>query len=322
MEADLLKNKRVLITGGNGFIGSHMVSRLVKSGCEVYAIIRETSDTWRLSEVLDSINIVRLDIRNSDMLLQSMKNIKPDLVFHMAAYGVDSRNKDYVTAAEINIVGTLNVVKAAAKVGCEKLLNAGTSMQYGNKKGAIKEEVFYSPTNIYGSTKGAATIIAHQLARENELKISTIIPFGVFGEKEGSHKFFPHVILSALCENEIQLSPCEQYRDYCYIENIIDGFILAAASSETRDEIFNIGSGKVYQLKHYVRLILEMLEIDKIVNYGAVEYRKNDLWSPQPDLENINKKLGWQPKVGLEEGIERTIRWFKANYKKYSVKGR
>lgn len=322
MDTGFLKNKKVLVTGGSGFIGSHMVGRLVKSCGTVFAMIRNTSDVWRLEEVKDSINLIRLDIRDGEVLSQWMAKIKPDYIFHMAAYGVDPRQKEYVTAAEINIIGTLNIVKAAAAIGCEKLLNTGTSMQYGNKQGAVREEDYYDPTNIYGSTKGAATIIAHQTAVENNLDIATIIPFGVFGEKEGSHKFFPHVILSALGDGEIRLSPCEQYRDYCYIENIIDGFIAAAGSSEVKNEIFNIGCGKVYQLKHYVELMMKRLCAEKRVRYGAVRYRRNDLWSPQPDLTKISTQLGWKPRVSLEEGIDRTIEWFRGNYEKYSVEGR
>lgn len=322
MDIEFLKNKKALVTGGNGFIGSHMVSRLVKAGCTVYVMIRDFSDIWRLDEVRNSINLVKLDIRDGDVLSQWITKIKPDFIFHMAAYGVDSRQKDYVTAAETNIIGTLNIVKAAASIGCEKLINTGTSMQYGNKTNSIREEDYYDPTNIYGSTKGAATIIAHQIAGENNLDIATIIPFGVFGEKEGSHKFFPHVILSALIEGEIQLSPCEQYRDYCYIENIIDGFLMAAGSSEIKNEIFNIGCGRLYKLKHYVELIMKRLESEAKVNYGSVEYRKNDLWSPQPDLTKISTMLEWKPRVSLEEGIDKTIEWFSENYEKYLVKGR
>lgn len=322
MEAGLLRNKKVLVTGSNGFIGSHTVSRLVKYGCEVFAAVRDASDLWRLDEVKDSIRMIAIDIRDNEAVRLCMARIKPEYVFHMAAYGVDSRQKDYVAAAETNIMGTLNIVMAAGLAGCEKLLNTGTSMQYGNKKGAIKEEEYYSPTNIYGSTKGAATLIAHQAAAGYNLDIATIIPFGVFGEKEGSHKFFPHVILSALEDGEISLSPCEQYRDYCYIENIIDGFMMAAVNKEVRNEIFNIGSGSIFKLKHYVNLIMKRFETGKRVCYGAVEYRKNDLWSPQPDLTKIRTRLGWEPGVNLEEGIDRTVEWFRKNHDKYSVKGR
>lgn len=321
MNVEFLKDKKALVTGGNGFIGSHIVNRLVKAGCKVYVMIRDSSDTWRLSDVKDSISLIRLDIRDGEVLRQQVAKIKPDYIFHMAAYGVDSRQEDYVTAAETNIIGTLNMVRAAAEIGCVKLINTGTSMQYGNKSNAISEEDYYDPTNIYGSTKGAATIIAHQTARENNLDIATIIPFGVFGEKEGSHKFFPYVILSAIEGRAIRLSPCEQFRDYCYIENIIDGFMMAAAS-EHKNEIYNIGCGRVYKLKHYVERIISRLGTDKEVIYGAVGYRKNDLWSPKPDLTKISTLLGWEPRVSLEDGIDKTIEWFRENYEKYSVEGR
>jgi len=321
MDIEFLNNKKALVTGGNGFIGSHIVNKLVKSGCTVNVMIRDSSDTWRLEEVKDSINLIRLDIRDSDILRKHMARIKPDYIFHMAAYGVDSRQKDYITAAETNIIGTLNIVNAAAKVGCMKLINTGTSMQYGNKSYPISEEDYYEPTNIYGSTKGATTIIAHQNARANNLDIATIIPFGVFGEKEGSHKFFPYVILSAIEEKTVGLSPCEQYRDYCYIENIIDGFMMAAAS-ELKDEIYNIGSGRAFKLKYYVESIISRFGTAEKVIYGAVDYRKNDLWNPQPDLTKISTLLGWKPKVSLEEGIDRTIEWFRKNHRKYSVEGR
>jgi len=195
-------------------------------------------------------------------------------------------------------------------------------MQYGNKLMPIREIEHYSPSNIYGSTKGAAVMIAHQIATENDINIATIIPFGVFGENEGSHKFFPHVILSVLGGKSIELSPCEQYRDYCYIENIIDGFLMAAANEKVKDEIFNIGSGDVYQLKHFVNLLVESMKCESDIKYGSVEYRKNDLWSPQPDISKITNMLGWSPRVSLSEGIDRTIEWFRANYDKYSVKGR
>ena len=119
MEAGLLKNKKVLVTGSSGFIGSHTVSRLVKYGCEVFAAVRDASDLWRLDEVKDSIRMITIDIRDNEAVRLCMAKIKPEYVFHMAAYGVDSRQKNYVAAAETNIMGTLNIVMAAGLAGCE-----------------------------------------------------------------------------------------------------------------------------------------------------------------------------------------------------------
>ncbi|KUO72730.1 MAG: CDP-abequose synthase [Clostridia bacterium BRH_c25] len=322
MESWSFRKKRVVITGANGFIGSHMAMRMLVEGADVNVMVRESSDLWRLDKVSKDIELYRVDLRNSGEVEKYVRKIKPDYVFHMAAYGVDSRQKDYTIAAETNIIGTINLLKAVIDVGCKKFINTGTSMQYGNKLMPIREIEHYSPSNIYGSTKGAAVMIAHQIATENDINIATIIPFGVFGENEGSHKFFPHVILSVLGGKSIELSPCEQYRDYCYIENIIDGFLMAAANEKVKDEIFNIGSGDVYQLKHFVNLLVESMKCESDIKYGSVEYRKNDLWSPQPDISKITNMLGWSPRVSLSEGIDRTIEWFRANYDKYSVKGR
>lgn len=316
------KNKKVIITGANGFIGSHIVKRIIEHSSDLSVLVRETSDLWRLEEYKKHINIIHVDLRDGTQVSKCMCQIKPDYVFHMAAYGVDSRQMDYITASETNIIGTINLLKGVSKVGCEKVINTGTSMQYGNKAGPITEDESYVPTNIYGSTKAASVIVAHQIARENRIDIATIIPFGVFGEKEGSHKFIPHVILSALNNRDIDLSPCEQFRDYCYVENIIDGFVMVALNNNIKDEIFNIGSGKVYLLKHYVEIMLKKMRIDKRVMYGAVEYRKNDLWNPLPDIGKISGMLGWKPGISLEEGLDRTIEWYKENVGKYNVKGR
>lgn len=314
--------KRVVITGANGFIGSHMTMRMLAEGANVHVMVRESSDLWRLDKMSKDIELYKVDLRNGGEVEKNMRKIKPDYIFHMAAYGVDSRQKDYITAADTNIIGAINMLNAAIAVDCEKFINTGTSMQYGNKSIPIRETEHYSPSNIYGSTKGAATIVVHQIAAENDMNISTIIPFGVFGENEGSHKFFPHVILSALGGESIELSLCEQYRDYCYIENIIDGFLMVATNENAKNEIFNIGSGDLYQLKYYVNLMAERMDCKGDIKYGSVEYRKNDLWSPLPDISKITDVLGWSPRVSLSDGIDRTIEWFRANYDKYNVKGR
>ncbi|MGE5631235.1 MAG: NAD-dependent epimerase/dehydratase family protein [Caulobacteraceae bacterium] len=322
MQVGFFKNKRVLITGANGFIGSHAVMRMVAEGADVSVLVREASDMWRLEKLNNCFDIYKADMRDADKVSEYVGNIKPDYVFHLAAYGVDSRQKEYVSAASTNIIGTINLLNALIDRGCEKFIHAGTSMQYGNKESAVKEEQNYTPSNIYGSTKAAATIIAHQIAQENGIDIATIIPFGVFGENEGSHKFFPHIILSILADKDIELSPCEQYRDYCYIENIIDGFLLAAQDKNVKNEIFNIGSGKLHKLRYYIELILNKMKTDRKAIYGSKGYRKNDLWSPEPDIGKISSILGWKPSISLDEGIDRTIGWYRENYEKYLIKGR
>nr|WP_304220166.1 NAD(P)-dependent oxidoreductase [Fredinandcohnia onubensis] len=314
---NFFSNQRVLITGANGFIGSHVVQRMVQEEALVSVLVRESSDLWRIEEYKKDIDIHLVDLRDSSAIDKIVKQIKPDFIFHVGAYGVDSRQKDYFTAASTNIMGTMNLLNSVKDIGCKKFINVGTCMEYGDKQEIIKENSYLEPDSIYGSTKASATIIAHQIAKENNINLVTLRPFGIFGEKEGSHKFFPYIILSILEGKEVNLTPCEQYRDYCYIENIMDGFVLAAKNEAVNHEIFNIGNGEIFKLKHFVDLIYKEMGLQKQPNYGAIPYRKNEVWRQQPDTTKIKRFLNWEPKVSLEEGIKRTINWYMANEEKF-----
>lgn len=312
------KNKKVLITGANGFIGSHMVERMVKEEAQVSIIVRDSSDLWRLDDVQKDLDIYRADLRNSELVSESVKQVKPDFIFHIGAYGVDGRQNDFFVAAHSNIIGTMNLIHSLKDIGCKKFINVGTCMEYGNKKEIIQEDSILKPDSIYGSTKASATIIAHQMAINYDIDLVTLRPFGVFGEKEGSHKFFPYIILSMLEGKQVNLTPCEQYRDYCYIENVIDGFVLAALNNSIKYEIFNIASGEIQKLKFYVDMLYKEMQSTDLPNYGALPYRENEVWRQQPDVSKIKNLLKWEPKISLEEGIAKTAAWYKENKDKFT----
>lgn len=314
--------RKILVTGASGFIGSHIAKRMVRENARVSVFARETSDLWRLDEEKNDIAVYRADIRNFDQLDLQIGKIQPDYVFHMAAYGVDSRQKDWIVATNTNIVGTIHLIKSLQRVGCEKILHIGSCMEYGDKKEMVDENAALEPFNIYGSTKAAATIMAHQLAAEINIPIVTLRAFGIFGENEGSHKFFPHIILSLLNGSAVDLTACEQYRDYCYIENIIDGFVLAAKDKSCNNTILNIGSGTIQQLRTYVDMVCRLMNNTTKPNYGAVPYRKDEVWKPHPDISRIKTHLKWAPKISLEEGLKRTIAWYEINRDNYVNTGR
>ncbi len=315
-------SKNILVTGASGFIGSHVAQRMVKENARVAIIARENSDLWRLNEIRHDIAVCRTDIRDFEKLNACINRIMPDYVFHMAAYGVDSRQKDWSTAAQTNILGTVNLMKSLKQAGCEKFLHIGSCMEYGDKQEIVSEDAVLEPFNIYGSTKAAATIMAHQLAAEAGIDIVTLRAFGIFGENEGSHKFFPHIILSLLKGSRVDLTACEQYRDYCYIENIIDGFVLAASDIKCNNAVFNIGSGTVHQLNYYVDMVYELMKNNTKPNYGAIPYRSNEVWKPRPDIGKIRNVLNWEPKIPLKDGLNKTIAWYERNIELYIGTGR
>lgn len=312
MEEVRLTGKRILVTGGLGFIGAHLVKRLLNEGAKVSIIEIQNSQTWRLEAQLKNISIYEVDITDSKKLEICIKDICPEIVFHLAAYGVNSAQNEYIKAANINILGMINILNSLKDTDCKKFINMGSCAEYGDRKDLMKEDMYPEPVSIYGSSKASATIIAHQIARENNIDIITLRPFGIFGEGEERHKIFCHIILSILEDKEVRLTSGEQLRDYCYIENIIDGLVMSAKSN-LKSNIFNIANGSLFPLKYYVDLIFKNIKTDRVPLYGTVKYRKNEMWSPGADISKIHTQLGWSPRINLEDGIVKTIRWYEEN---------
>lgn len=307
------KNKTFLITGGYGFIGSHLVRRLLHFQAKIVLFIRASSDSWRLNDILKNIETYEVDIRDKTQVQNAVKKINPDYIFHLAAYGVNSAHTDYMHAIETNIIGTCNIIQAAKFVNCKKIINMGSSSEYGNKMECIHENMLLTPVDIYGSTKAASTILAHQIASENNINLITLRPFGIFGEAEEPHKLFSYIILQVLQNKDVNLTLCNQLRDYCYIENIIDACILAVENTTVQNEIFNIGSGNIYPLKHYVELLFKHLNTNFRPNYGVIPSRTNERWVPEANIQKIKNSLSWEPRINIEEGIIKTINWYKNN---------
>lgn len=313
---DLLHSKRLLVTGGYGFIGSHLVRRLVGTGARITVLSKQGEPLWRLARYAGSFETASLDITDTDAVTALFARTQPEGVFHLAAYGVDSAFQDIVTAANVNVMGTANVLKAMRASGCPRIVTMGSGAEYGNHEGLIREDASLHPENAYASTKAAATLIAHQFAAQHGIGIVTLRPFGVYGEAEPPHKIFCHAILTMLRGDDLDLTPCTQQRDYCYVEDIVDALI--ASFTHTVNDIFNVGTGDIRPLRDYIEKIAAVIQPSGRIRYGALPYRSNEVWAPAPDISRIQERLKWRPAHTLEQGIEKTIGWYQKNSHLYS----
>lgn len=311
-----LTGEKVLVTGAAGFIGSHLVRRLLEYGAQVAIIVRKSTKLWKVDSVKNQIEFYYSDMQDKDKLDKIICAYKPQYMFHLAAYGVNSQNKDYYNAINTNIIGSVNILEPLKKVECEKIINMGSSSEYGIINGSQTEKGELNPLSIYGSTKAASTIIMHQIARANNQDIITIRPFGLFGEYEEPHKIFSFIISSILKGQEVRLTSCQQFRDYIYVENLVDALILAC-KSDIKNEIFNIGSGKVNKLEYYINKTFELIETKMKPKYGYYPQRDGDMWCPCPNIEKIKKILNWDVKIPFEVGLDKTIKWFEKNLEHY-----
>ncbi|HDR7791015.1 SDR family NAD(P)-dependent oxidoreductase [Bacillus cereus group sp. Bc252] len=311
-----LKSQNVFVTGGHGFIGSHLVKKLLYSGANVSILAKEHANLCRIKTVLKDIQILNGDIKDTDRVQEIITQIQPDYLFHLAADSGHSPQNNTINKINTNILGTTNIMEAIKRTGCKKIINLGSSSEYGVSETPIHENTPLNPQDVYGITKLAATQIAHHIAMKNKINIVTLRPFNVFGEAAPPENLFGYIISRLIQNQEVFLSKCIQTRDYCYIENIITGMILAATKSSLKNEIFNIGSGDSHPLKYFVKKIFQHFDSKKEPHYGAIPYSFNERMHVASDVSKIKKVLDWKITISLEQGIEKTIEWYQSTQNK------
>lgn len=316
MENDL-KSQSILVTGGHGFIGSHLIKKLLSKGAHISILAKKHANLWRLKTVLKDIQIWNGDIIDTVQVQKIIERTQPDYLFHLVADSVHSLQNNSISKIQTNIMGTANIMEAVKLVGCKKVINLGSSSEYGMSKTPIHENTPLNPQDLYGMTKAAATQIAHHIALKNKINIVTLRPFNIFGEGAPKGNFFSYIISQLIQDKEVFLSKCIQTRDYCYIENIITGLILAATNTKIKNEIFNIGSGETYPLKYFVEKIFQHFDSQKRPQYGSISYSSNERMEVPSDISKIQKILDWEITIHLEKGIQRTIEWYKNNQDSY-----
>lgn len=312
-----LTGKHLIVTGGAGFIGSHLVRRLADEHADVTVLTKAGSPLWRLVQTGCCCRIAAADVIDEEAVMRIFSDAPPDGVFHLAAYGVDSADEDITKAVSININGTVNILKAMKSCGCPRAVLMGSGAEYGNHPGPINENTVLHPGNAYASTKAAATLIAHQFAASSGIGVVTLRPFGVYGEAEPRHKIFCHAILSMLRGESLDLTSCTQCRDYCYVDDIVDAAVAAYRNESLKNAVFNLGTGCARPLRDYIEQIRDVIQPSSSVNFGALPFRSHELWSPVPDVRLAAEQLNWHSSHSLEEGLKKTISWFRENGRYY-----
>jgi len=314
-----LSGKIIFLTGATGFIGSHLLKRLIKEGCNVHISTRMNRSLWRIEDFKDDFVNHEIDLNNFEAVRSLIKQIKPDIIFHLAAYGVDYRQQDVHQTIDININASVNLFEAFLANNGNRFIHTGSCFEYGQKDISISEGDFLDPTSVYGATKASSVHLLSSMAKGMQSGELVILrPFGVFGEYEGLHRFIPQVIDKLKSEYAVQMTLGEQIRDYIYIDDLIDAYILAAVVPlENKVEIINIGSGKEIAIKHLALTILKQIGVSNdLLQFGALPYRPDEMMYLVANVGKAKSVLGWEPKVSIEKGLEHTINWYNRNISK------
>ena len=310
----------VLVTGADGFIGSHLVEKLLDEGYNVRAFVYYNSfNSWGWLDTLDKnklskIEIFSGDIRDPNGVKEAMKGI--DIVFHLAALiAIPFSYHSPDSYVDTNIKGTLNVLQAARDLKTKRILITSTSEVYGTAKYVpIDENHPYQGQSPYSATKIGADRLAESFYKSFNMPITIVRPFNTYGPRQSSRAVIPTIITQLLNgETEIKLGALTPTRDFNYVKDTVKGFIEIAKSENTIGEEINIATCSEISIEE---LALEI--INQINPKAKIVCDEERL---RPDKSEVNRLLGcnkkikkltnWSPKYSFEEGIKETIEWFK-----------
>lgn len=311
-----MQSKTYLVTGGAGFIGSHMVDALLRDGHQVRVVDNfSTGKRENLAHVLDRIALHEFSITERERLTEAMQGV--DYVFHLAALASVPRSvRDPLGSNEHNVNGTLNVLLAARDQGVKRVVYAGSSSAYGNVEAEFKsEEMRPRPLSPYAVAKLAAEHYCQAFTNVYGLETVTVRYFNVFGPRQDPLSAYAAVIprfITAMLRD--QPAPVEgdglQSRDFTYIDNVVHGNLLACHTPGVAGETFNIACGGRISLLDMIDMLNKLLGKHIPPQFGAP--RPGDVRDSRASIDKARQILKYEPIISFEDGLARTLEWYKA----------
>lgn len=323
-----LNGKKVLVTGSEGFIGSHLTEKLVELGADVTALVQYNSfnnwgwlDTFNKS-IKDNINVVTGDVREYDGMKRIIKG--QQVVFHLAALiAIPYSYLSPMAYVRTNVEGTTNVLEACRDYNVEKVVHTSTSETYGTALYVpIDEKHPMQGQSPYSASKIGADKMAESFYRAFNLPVATIRPFNTYGPRQSSRAVIPTIISQILAgKKEIKLGSLTPTRDFNYVKDTAEAFIKIAESDNTIGKVINAGSNHEISIGDLVNKIVKIMKSDINILCDDERIRPeksevNRLWA---DNSLIKELTSWSPQYTLDKGLEETILWITNNMKYFKT---
>ncbi len=320
-----LQGRSVLVTGAAGFIGSALSERLVREGAEVRAFVRYNSRGDRgwledcSADVVSSLEVVTGDLRDPGAVRRAVAD--RELVFHLAALiAIPYSYVNPLDFVQTNVLGTAYLLDACLHAGVERVVHTSTSEVYGTARYCPIDEahpvIGQSP---YSASKIAADQLAESYYRSFSLPVATLRPFNTFGPRQSARAVVPTIATQCLAGRDVKLGSLHPTRDLTYVDDTVDGFVRMAAADAALGEVVNLGSGREIAIGDLAEKILEMTASPSkiVLDETRVRPARSEVERLQADNDKARRLLGWQPRVGLEEGLERTVAWLERHLRLY-----
>lgn len=315
----------MLVTGAGGFIGGHLVDRLVRDGAQVRALVRYNSRNergtldWMPPESVRDVDVVLGDLRDAESVSRAVEGC--EVVFHLGAQIAIPYSyvnpRDYV---ETNVTGTLNVALAAQAHGVERVVQTSTSEVYGTARQVpITEEHPLEPGSPYAATKVAADKLMDSFHRSFGLPVVILRPFNTYGPHQSARAVIPTIISQALAGDTLRLGSLDPRRDLTFVTDTVDGFVRAATSDAAVGRTVQLGTERDVSVGDIVDTVGELLgkELQVTQDPDRVRPENSEVMRLISSPQLAGELLGWTPTVSLEDGLQRTIDWIAASRERF-----
>jgi NAD dependent epimerase/dehydratase len=322
-----LSGSCVLVTGAGGFIGGHLVERLVREGARVRALCRYNSRNergtldWLEPDVTSQVEVVLGELRDIESVATAVEGV--EVVLHLAAQIAIPYS--YVNPRdffEVNVLGALNVAQAALRHGARRVVHTSTSEVYGSARTIpITEEHPLEPQSPYAASKVAADKLMDSYHRSFGLPVCVLRPFNTYGPRQSARAVLPTIISQALAGSTLRLGSLHPRRDLTYVEDTVEGFLAAATSEQATGRTIQLGTNHDVSISDLVAMVSELIGRELTVETQPERVRPaaSEVERLVSDPHLALEILGWEPRVGLREGVERTVEWIERNPQRYRV---
>ena len=318
-----LKGKRVLVTGAGGFIGSHLAERLVELGAQVRGMVRYNALGRRgwleESELSGEMEVRAGDLCDRDSVRSAVKGM--DVVFHLGALiAIPYSYEAPASYLRVNVEGTLNVLQSVREEGVGRLIHTSTSEVYGTARYVpIDEQHPLQGQSPYSASKIAADKMAEAYHLSFGVPVVTVRPFNTFGPRQSMRAVVPTIIAQCLSGGPVRLGSLDPTRDLNFVENTVEGFLRTAVAPGVCGRVLNFGSGREIRIGDLAALIGQIAGREVLVEADPQRVRPSgsEVERLLAESKLARDLTGWEPGIGLEEGLRRTVDWVQKNLARY-----
>lgn len=305
--------RRVLVTGASGFVGSHVVGRLVEAGAEVSAMATASASSPppRLAVFAQHLRVLRTDIRDAAAVRAAVGAVAPDLVLHLAS--LTHVGRSFERAHEhiaTNVEGTVHLLQALAG-DYDRFVYVGSGDVYGDGPAPFREDQPVSPVSPYAVSKYAAERFCRMYHQAYGWPIVCLRPFNSFGPGQSVDRVIPELIVAGLQGRSLPMTEGRQTREFTFVTDIAEALVRALTVPDLDGEVLNLCRGEEVSMRALALLVAEVTGSGVEPAFGALPHRPNEIWRMVGDPTRTRERLGWEATVSLEEGLVRTTAWYR-----------